>query len=179
MEELPRDHDWTVDDLALLPDDGLQYELVDGVLLVSPSPRPVHQRAVLEIAVLLRAACPPDLETFVAPLDFQPTRRRSLQPDVCVVRKEDIEETNIVRPPLLVVEVLSPSTRSKDLVLKRAIYAESGVPSYWVFDPGVPSLTVNELRGGGYHEVAKAVGDECYEISSPLTLVVMPTAITR
>ncbi len=62
--------DWTVDDLARLPDDGLRYELVDGVLLVSPAPRPLHQRAVLELALLLREACPEDLEVFVAPLDF-------------------------------------------------------------------------------------------------------------
>ena len=41
---LQHDHDWTVDDLRGLPDDGLQYELADGVLLVSPSPRPAHQR---------------------------------------------------------------------------------------------------------------------------------------
>lgn len=42
---LRHDGDWTVDDLRALPDDGMQYELADGLLLVSPSPRPVHQRA--------------------------------------------------------------------------------------------------------------------------------------
>jgi hypothetical protein len=41
---LPRDHDWTVADLDLLPDDGFRYELVDGVLLVSPTPVLDHQR---------------------------------------------------------------------------------------------------------------------------------------
>lgn len=46
MTVLPRDHAWTVQDLASLPDDGLRYELVDGTLLVSPAPTKSHQRAV-------------------------------------------------------------------------------------------------------------------------------------
>jgi Uma2 family endonuclease len=48
------------------------------------------------------------------------------------------------------VEVLSPSTRAKDLLLKHGLYRDSGVASYWVVDPLVPSLTVWELRDGSY-----------------------------
>ena len=103
---LRRDGDWTVDDLRDLPDDGLQYELADGVLLVSPSPRPAHQRAVVRLLLLLQASCPPHLEVFVAPLDFQPTRRRSLQPDVLVVRRDEIGELALERRLELAVEVL-------------------------------------------------------------------------
>jgi Uma2 family endonuclease len=176
---LPHDHDWTVDDLELLPDDGLQYELVDGVLLVSPAPRPVHQRALLELAVLLREACPRSMETFVAPLDFQPTRRRSLQPDICVVKAEDVEEKNVTRPPVLVVEVLSPSTRSKDLLLKRVVYAESGVPAFWVVDPDLPALSVNELRDGQYVEVATVKADEPYDATAPFPVRVVPAALVE
>jgi len=73
MHVLPRDGEWTFEDLDALPDDGLQYELVDGVLLVTPAPVPRHQRAVLRLAVLLTESCPGDLEVFVAPLDFRPT----------------------------------------------------------------------------------------------------------
>jgi Uma2 family endonuclease len=114
--------DWTVDDLDRLPDDGLRYELVDGVLLVSPAPRPRHQRAVLGLARrVLADACPPELEVFVAPLDFRPARQRSLQPDVLVVRREDVGEDNVSRPLLLAVEVLSPGTRLRDETLKRRV----------------------------------------------------------
>jgi Uma2 family endonuclease len=115
MAVMPREsRDWTVADLELLPDDGLQYELLDGVLLVSPAPVPVHQRAIVRLAVVLDAACPPrGMEVFVAPLDWQPDLRTSLQPDVLVARDEDVEPKNIRRPLLLAVEVLSPSTAAR------------------------------------------------------------------
>ena len=80
MTVMPRDHDWTVADLTDLPDDGLQYELADGMLLVSPAPRPRHQLVVGKLYLLLEAACPPELQVFLAPLDYQPTDRRSFQP---------------------------------------------------------------------------------------------------
>ncbi len=48
---MPREGDWTVDDIDLLPDDGLQYELIDGILVVSPAPVPRHQRVVVRLLV--------------------------------------------------------------------------------------------------------------------------------
>src|SRR6478735_1837995 len=59
--------EWTVEDLETLPDNGLRYELLDGTLLVTPSPTPRHQGAILELAVLLRTACLPDHRVLVAP----------------------------------------------------------------------------------------------------------------
>ncbi len=106
---LPRRGDWTVADLADLPDDGLRYELVDGTLLVSPAPAKRHQRCVGRLYLLLTAACPPDLEVFLAPTDYQPTLRRSLQPDLLVVRRDDPGEQAVTTPLALAVEVLSPS----------------------------------------------------------------------
>ena len=58
MSVMPRDHEWTVADLAHTPDDGLRYELVDGVLLVSPAPSNRHQIAVGELHLLLRGRAP-------------------------------------------------------------------------------------------------------------------------
>src|SRR5699024_10768533 len=82
MALMPRTgEEWTVNDLDLLPDDGLQYELLDGLLLVSPAPVPVHQRVITRLLVLLHAACPPGYEVFTAPLDWRPDQRTSLQPD--------------------------------------------------------------------------------------------------
>ena len=178
---LPHDREWTVDDLDALPDDGFQYELFDGVLVVSPAPIPRHQRALLGMAVLLRDACPPELEVFVAPLDFQPNRVRSFQPDVLVVRRDRIGEKNIQHPPVLAVEVLSKSTRTKDLILKRAMYASSGVVHSWVFDPtdgpDKPEFTAMELRDGVYRDVAHAVGDETVRVELPYPVDVCPAAI--
>jgi len=157
---MPRDHEWTVADLALTPDDGLRYELVDGVLLVSPAPTNRHQIVLGELYALLRAARTADVRVMVAPTDFQPTDRRSLQPDLLVARRADVSDDDpIAAPLLLAVEVLSPSTRSVDLLLKRGIYAESGVAAYWLVDPAVPSLRALRLADGVYDDVGYAEGD--------------------
>jgi Uma2 family endonuclease len=177
MPVMPRAGDWTVEDLEGIPDDGLQYELADGVLLVSPAPRPLHQRVVARLFVLLEKVVPPELEVYFAPLDFQPTRRTSLQPDLLVVRRSDVGELNITAPLLLAVEVLSPSTRAKDLLLKHGLYRDSGVASYWVVDPLVPSLTVWELRDGSYVEMVGVAGDEAARLVTPFDVTVVPAQL--
>lgn len=174
---LRHDGDWTVEDLRALPDDGLQYELADGVLLVSPSPRPAHQRAIGRLYLLLHAACPPELEVFMAPLDFQPTDRRSLQPDLLVVRRQDIGELAIERPLQLAVEVLSPSTRTKDLLVKRALYEDSGVAAMWVVDLDEPSVTGWVLRDGRWADERRAVGEEVFVAEVPYAVEVVPSTL--
>jgi Uma2 family endonuclease len=68
MAVMPRmSDDWTVDDLEHLPDDGLRYELLDGILLVTPAPVPIHQGVLGELYKRLDAACPRHLKVFVAP----------------------------------------------------------------------------------------------------------------
>ena len=171
--------EFTFDDLDALPDDGLQYELVDGMLLVTPAPLLVHQRVVTRLIVRLSEQCPDDLEAFVAPLDFRPTDRRSLQPDLLVVRREDIEPKNIRRPLVLAVEVLSRSTRSKDLLLKRQLYADAGIPTYWVFDPEEPSLCVLRLDGDKYVEDVVVSGTDAYETDLPYPVRIVPDDMVR
>ena len=177
VRALPHDGDWTVDDLRDLPDDGLQYELADGVLLVSPAPRPAHQRAVGRLHLALAAACPPELEVFLAPLDYQPTRRRSLQPDLLVVSRTDVGEAAIERPLLLAVEVLSPSTRTKDLLVKRALYQDSGVGAMWVVDLDDPSITGWVLRAGRWSGEQRAVGQQQFVATSPFPVTVVPASL--
>lgn len=175
---MPRDsHEWTVHDLARLPDDGLQYELLDGILLVSPAPVPKHQRAVVAMLLLLHASCPPELEVFVAPLDWQPDERTSLQPDVLVVRRDLIGEKNLTDRLELAVEVLSPSTRRKDLVLKHSKYADAGVASYWVVDPQVPSIIAWDLVDGTYRPAGEATGDQAVTLHRPYPVTVTPAGL--
>jgi Uma2 family endonuclease len=172
--------EWTVDDLENLPDDGLQYELFDGVLVVSPAPFAPHQRALQAIFKLLDAACPPDLEVFVAPFDFQPTKRRSLQPDVLVVRRTDVDDHSARRePPVLAVEVLSKSTASKDQIFKRALYADSGVPHFWIFDPRKPRFDAYELRDGAYVDTLQASGGETAVVDRPYPVRLCPAEIVK
>jgi Uma2 family endonuclease len=175
MTVMPRDREWTVADLANTPDDGLRYELVDGVLLVSAAPSNVHQIVLGELCALLRAACPAEARVLFAPTDYQPTSRRSLQPDLLVALRADVGAEAISAPLLLAAEVLSPSTRSVDLLLKRGVYAESGVSSYWVVDPLEPSIQAWDLLDGGYVDVGRARGDEVLSLTSPFPCQVRPS----
>lgn len=170
---------FTLADLDTLPDDGMRYELVDGQLLVTPAPLPIHQRVVVQLTVRLEASCPEEFEVFVAPFDFRPTNRRSLQPDVLVCRCEDVGPKRIERPLLLAVEVLSPSTRMTDLLLKRAIYEEAGVGSYWLIDPEQEVLTVLELVDGRYIERAVVKAEDAFEAELPFPVRIVPTDLVH
>ncbi len=168
---------FTLADLDALPEDGLQYELVDGMLLVTPSPTPLHQTAVGELLYRLRHNCPQDLKVFPAPLDFRPTPHRSLQPDVIVASRKDIGPKALEQPLLLAVEVLSPATRSKDLILKRKLYEEAGVQSYWIFDPEPEQLTVLELVDGHYIEWAVVKGTDAFDAELPFPVRIVPAEL--
>jgi len=169
--------EWTVDDLDRLPDDGLQYELLDGLLLVTPAPIPDHQRMARGAFLALYDACVPPYEVFFAPLDWRPDRWTSLQPDLLVVPTTDVGDKNIQLPLALAVEVLSPSTRRKDLVLKHGKYADAGVGSYWVLDPRVPSIVAYDLRDGAYDEAGRAEGDQELTLLRPYPVRVVPSQL--
>jgi Uma2 family endonuclease len=152
-----------------------RYEVVDGVVLVSPPDRVAHSSRTLRIAAALLGAAPPGMEVLgpsfavhydpLHPSDF-------LLPDVLVARAEDCGDDGIGVAPLLVVEVLSRSTRRRDRGEKREIYAELGVPHYWLVDPERHTVTVLRLAADGYEEVLSAVGelavDEPFPVRVPL-----------
>jgi Uma2 family endonuclease len=177
---LPPIREWTVADLEGLPDDGLQYELLDGILLVSPAPVPVHQRVIRKLGRLLDDACPTSMEVFLAPLDWRPDLRTSLQPDLLVVWNQDVGPMNVTAPLVLAVEILSPSTRRKDLLLKRSKYEDAGVASYWVVDPDKPSFTAFDLIDGRYRVSSEAWGNQVVEVKQPFSVQVSPSdLVTR
>lgn len=178
MSVLPRDHTWTVADLELLPDDGLRYELVDGTLLVSSAPSKQHQRVVGNLHLLLRAACPGALEVFLAPTDYQPTSTRSLQPDLLVVGRDDPGLTAVTTPLTLAVEVLSPSSRSVDLVLKRELYEQAGVQCYWVVDPFELTLRAWLLQDGRLLEQPVAL-DASSDVPAPFPVRFAASELAR
>jgi len=176
----PGGGEWTVDLLEQLPDDGLRYEILDGILIVSPSPIPVHQRAIVRLTVIFVAACPTDHEVFVSPLDWQPDNRTSLEPDVLVVATDRIGPKNIQQNPAIVVEVLSPSSRRYDRLLKFGRYAEAGIPQYWIIDPAKPSVEVYDLDDqGDYRLVASGSGQESVTVAGPLAVTVRPIDLVR
>jgi Uma2 family endonuclease len=178
MTTIPVADDFLADDLDQLPDDGNRYELVDGLLLVSPAPKERHQRALIELVVLLRIHAPAGLRVYVAPLDVRLSERVQVQPDLLVV-EDGPPRDKLDRLPLLCVELLSPGTRRHDLVLKRRAYERAGVAAYWIVDPRVPSVTVLELRDGAYVEVARAAGRQPLVVTAPYALEVIPDDLLR
>jgi len=165
----------TVHDLEGMPDDGRRRELIDGVLIVSPAPGRRHQNVVVRLWRVLEDACPPEYDVLVAPFAVHSGDDTELQPDVVVGRDEDFTEKDLPAPPVLAVEVLSPSTAIYDLNLKKAVYERFGTGSYWVIDPKEPALTVFELDAdGNYQQAAKAAGDEAIELERPFPVRIVP-----
>jgi Uma2 family endonuclease len=164
----------TRDDLDRMPADGHRYELVDGALLVTPAPAHLHQRIVSNLITRLKNTCPPELEALVAPFDVVLAPDTVMQPDVLVAARSDFTRRELPMAPLLAVEVLSPSTRRIDLMLKFSRFEAAGCAWYWVVDPDTPSLIAWELRDGAYTQVAKVVGDQEARLTSPYDVSVVP-----
>ena len=130
---------WTREEVLALPDDGNRYELVDGKLLVTPSPRMAHQVAVLALAQLIDPWVRAHRvgTTCLSPADLDLRSGQLSQPDLFVVGRVDGREVRDWANcgiPLLIVEVLSPTTARFDRIIKRQRYQRSGVPVYWIVD---------------------------------------------
>ena len=129
---------WTADMVRALPGDGKRYETVYGELLVSPSPRPLHQLVLKRLMFALEQylrACPVG-ELFSSPADISWAPDVLVQPDLFVVDVEQARtlEWSRMQRLLLAVEVLSPSSVRADRFVKRAAYQRFGVETYWVVD---------------------------------------------
>ncbi|MBP2476322.1 Uma2 family endonuclease [Crossiella equi] len=174
---LPHGRPLTRLDLEAMPHDGHRYELVDGVLTVSPSPRPLHQRAILRLIMALEPHCPEQYEILPAPVDVVLAEDTVLIPDVVLAHVDDWTERGLFGPPLLAVEVFSPSTKRFDLDLKRARMQAAGCPNYWVVDPDEPALRCWALREGRYEEVAHVRGEESAVLATPFPVTLCPAEL--
>ena len=157
--------------------DGRRYEVVDGRLLVTGAQPPAHHAAVVALMIHLKQACPPDLLVAVGSLDFRPTRNVSLRPDLLVCRRSDAGPHLLQTPPLLAVEVLSPSTRTTDVVLKRTLYEHHAVPSYWLLDPTHQELTLLALTPTGYTCQTVLQSEETLHTTTPFPLTLIPAPL--
>jgi len=168
----------TVADLDRTPDDGRRYELVDGVLTVSPAPVIAHQVVLLELAVLLRANCPAELRVVPEP-GLRMSGITELVPDLALVRREELVGRQLTVPPLLVAEVRSPSTAMFDMNTKKAVYERFAIPSYWIIvpDPGQPAVYAYELQDGRYEEIAHVTGDQQFNAERPFPVTVTPSRL--
>ena len=143
--------EYTVEDYYALPDD-MRVELIDGVFYDMASPTSIHQILALEISIQIslfikerKGKCIPML----APLDVQLDcdDRTMVQPDLLVVcDRSKVQKKVVYGAPDLVVEVLSPATRRKDMSIKLAKYTEAGVREYWLVDPDKKKILVYLLE---------------------------------
>ena len=161
-EAWPAQGEWTYEDYLRLPEDGNRYEVIRGVLYVTPAPNFDHQFVVLklgrsfdefaserELGIVLTAP-------FDVLLPFGITS--PVEPDLLFFRTGNTPrrgDKNFEGVPDLVVEVLSPSTRSRDRRTKLQAYQDAGVPEYWMADPDTQRIAVHVLRGGRYVELCR------------------------
>ena len=165
---------YTYADYLTWADDKMR-ELIDGFIhLMSPAPKTQHQRVC---STLLRELWNPIMknnckcEVFPAPFDVRLPRNGELenhkiynvvQPDICIVcDPSKIDENGCIGAPDLIVEVLSKTTRKKDLYEKFSLYEMSGVKEYWIVNTKVKSITAHVLQSdGSYDEGTEYIKDE-------------------
>ena len=140
--------DWTVDMLDALPDDGQRYELIDGIVHVTPAPGLPHQLIAGYLYYLLTTYLRGSSvgRALISPSDVRrgDRTRNRVQPDTFVVRLADGR-----LPPypfamsdlLLAVEVPSPGNPSYDYQTKRTLYIANGIPEYWVLNGEARNLS--------------------------------------
>jgi Uma2 family endonuclease len=136
---LIKESGWTVNDYYQLPEDGNQYEIINGVLEVKPSPSTTHQRISHQLGKKITDSCERDYIILYAPVDVILSDNETRQPDILMIhrsREHIIEEHAVVGSPDLVVEILSPNSIKRDRTIKHESYARFGVPEYWIVDPG-------------------------------------------
>ncbi|WP_431942571.1 Uma2 family endonuclease [Micromonospora marina] len=156
----PPEGGWTTDDLDALPEDGRRRELLDGVLLMSPSPTRIHQSIAALLMVALDEDCPDGYDVTQG-VEVRINRTRSFIPDVLVTTA-----TAAAREPsryephevALAVEIVSPSTRSIDRVLKPALYAQAGIPFHWRIEIEDEGIVVYTYKIDPVHEVYTETG---------------------
>ena len=137
---------FTINDYMSTPD-GKRYQLLDGELIVAPSPITRHQTILFRLARAMHDAVNANQSgrVWVAPLDVVLSNHDVVQPDVLFVsnrRADIVTEANVQGAPDLVVEILSPATAQHDREYKRTLYSRHGVREYWLVDPEEDAVEV-------------------------------------
>lgn len=154
---MPAVHKLTVNELwALFPDEThVRHELIDGVHFVTPTPITRHQvlvsRLWYELESYLRAN-PAIGQVFGVPLDCVLSAYDVVEPDIILITHDQLSiltEKNVQGAPALVVEVLSPSTRKRDVGIKRQLFDRAGVREYWIVDGRLNRIEIHRRNADG------------------------------
>jgi Uma2 family endonuclease len=160
---------FTVEDVLLLPNDAPRVELRDGVMIVVPSPTYDHQDICGLLWLWLRQRAPRELRASQA-TGVAVSLNTTLEPDVLLV-DADVRGSNhyaLADHVTLVVEVVSPSTKSRDRLQKPAEYAAAGIPHYWRIEQDSIHIFAYDLVDDHYELVADS--DELLSLSKPFEI---------
>ncbi len=132
-----------------------RFELIEGELFVTPSPTPMHQDIAGSLYILFRNVVFDSGRgrVYFAPLDIRLAETTIVQPDLIIILRDRpiLTPARVEGGPSLAVEIISPSTSEYDRVTKRNLYAQYGVPEYWLVDPEAETVTVfSDPRDGRY-----------------------------
>lgn len=141
----------TAADFLQRPDEDIRQELIEGAIIVSPSPLPKHQFIAMNLSFLLKLYTKAKGGKLLgAPLDVQLDEENVLQPDLMWFAPENstgrVTESRVVGAPDLVIEILSPSTARYDKGAKRDLYQKYGTREYWIIDPQNEVIEVWQLQ---------------------------------
>lgn len=177
----------TAAEYEMLPE-GPPQQLIDGEIIMSPSPSSLHQQIIVKLTVLLENYIIKDAlgQVLISPIDVFFKEDEVYQPDIIFISKErkNIIGENVKGVPDLVVEVLSPSNAYYDLTHKKNVYEETGVKEFWVVDPEGKSIEIYEninnrfilfskeiYRGGSESVNSKIFSDLKIELNKIFTAI--------
>jgi Uma2 family endonuclease len=163
----------TYEDYLAFPEDGFRHEIIEGEHYVSPPPLVRHQRILLRVTYLIQGYLETHAigEVLFAPVAVLLSEFNIFEPDLLYLsheRAHQLTEKNLQGAPDLVVEILSPSTKSRDKRLKREVYERTGVDEYWIVDPDLDLVDVYRRDG---ERLASPVQ---YRQDQLLTLALLP-----
>jgi Uma2 family endonuclease len=165
--------DWTVEDFLLLGEIKTPCQLINGELIMSPAPSPLHQRVLRKLFKIFDKANLPG-ETFFAPIDLYISKKNVFQPDLVYLsdkNKEYLTTKGIEGPADLIVEIISPSNSYTDRNQKKNTYLAFGIREYWIVDPANETLEVYTPESGGDVPIVYLVGSGIVKSITLETLV--------
>ncbi|GHV23449.1 hypothetical protein FACS189494_11450 [Spirochaetia bacterium] len=167
---------WTYRDCLQCPDD-YRAEIIDGEVYEMQAPTTKHQAIVMNLSAIIWTFLrdkPEKGKVYPAPFGVRlwPKTDYSdavyFEPDIVVMcDRAKLGEKGCEGAPDMVVEILSPSSASKDMVLKFRKYAQAGVREYWIIDPDRSTIQVCLLENGGYKVAA-------YEETDTVPVTILP-----
>ncbi len=167
--EWPGQGQWTYEDYLDLPEDGCRYEIIEGVLYMTNAPDIDHQFTVMEIAFQIKQFVNQNKLGYVLTAPFEvhlSQKTKPVQPDVLFINAENWPEPGAKYydgAPDLIVEVLSPSTRRTDQVVKYMAYEKAGVSEYWIVNPKTHLVQIFTLGKKEYGLEGEFSGEDVIE----------------